>query len=254
MGINSAADKWKWLAINIMDHTLPRVNVVLDEFNPVIPMLRRLLAWLTILCMLGIVVIIICMFNQSDNYRRQSFHFNYLRIQYGSTIDVMTRTYVNLIKHHSERVRRLGVGSDTERTNVLLIGVNESVEAYIRYERGFASDETLQSLLPSLGRPLAFNTIEDALNAVDVYCRSGEKVPKTLFILLLISSQDPSWGPHEHKKFQVPKSLRDHCYAIVGTGETDVFAHKLSRSSKGVDGEPLMKSLPCGQKDSRVCF
>ncbi|CAA7268488.1 unnamed protein product [Cyclocybe aegerita] len=42
---------------------------------------------------------------------------------------------------------------------------------------------------------------------------------KTLFILLLISSQDPSSrGPNKHPAFQVPASLRDHYYAIIGTG------------------------------------
>jgi hypothetical protein len=97
--------------------------------------------------------------------------------------------------------------------------------------------------------------MEDALHAVDDYCASEEKVPKTLFVFLLISSRDPLvWGPHEHNPFQVPKSLQHHCYAIVGTGENGAFAHKLSRSSTDHNGEPLMKILPLGQQVARVSF
>ncbi|KAJ7759302.1 hypothetical protein B0H14DRAFT_2634431 [Mycena olivaceomarginata] len=36
MGINSAADKWKWVAINLMDHIIPRVEAVLDQIKPAI--------------------------------------------------------------------------------------------------------------------------------------------------------------------------------------------------------------------------
>jgi hypothetical protein len=46
--------------------------------------------------------------------------------------------------------------------------------------------------------------------------------------------------------------LRDNCYAIVGTGLGDngVPVHRLSKTSKGPNGELLTKGLPLGPKNS----
>ncbi|KAF8190250.1 hypothetical protein K438DRAFT_1831655 [Mycena galopus ATCC 62051] len=256
-GINDALDKWKWVAINLTDHTIPRLEAVLDRIKPAIATFEVAAVMLIYWFIITLVIMLIGLYKFDKHYRQKSYstsNLDYLRTQYGTTIDIMTRTYSNLMKLHSERVRRHGVGADAGKTNVLLIGVNEAVEAYIRYEHDLVSDRALQGLLP-LGRPFAFRTMEDALHAVNDYCASEEKAPKTLFVFLLISSRDPlAWGPHEHSPFQVPKSLQHHCYAIVGTGENGALAHKLSRSSKDYNGEPLMTSLPLGQQVARVSF
>jgi hypothetical protein len=257
MGINDALDNWKWVAVNLTGQTIPRLEAVLDQLKPVIVTFEVAAMMLACWFIIILVLMLIGLYKLDEHCRQRSYstsNSNYLRTQYGTTIDIMTRTYSNLIKLHSERVRRHGVGADAERTNVLLIGVNEAVEAYIRCDRDFGSSSALQSLLP-LGRPFAFRTMEDALHDVNDYCASEKKAPKTLFVFLLISLRDPLvWGPHEHNSFQVPKSLQHHCYAIVGTGENGALAHKLSRSSKDHNGEPLMTSLPLGQQVARVSF
>jgi hypothetical protein len=193
----------------------------------------------------------------SIKLRTQIFHWNYVRSQYGGTVETMARTYANLMKFHSECVQRNGIGIGAERTNVFLIGAGETAEAYLRYDREFSSDEILQSLLPQ-GQSFVFRTIKDALHTLDVCCTSEKKLPKTLFILLLISTRDPSRDRHEHETFQMPSSLRDHSYAIVGIGLGDngVPAHKLSKTSKDPNGELLTESLPLGLTNALagVCF
>ena len=152
------------------------------------------------------------------------------------------------MKFYSELLQtsRIGIGAD--RTNIFLIGAGGTVEAYLRHDRGFADDDILQSLLP-----FVFRTITDALHTLDdLGCTSEKKLP-TLFVLLLVSTRDPSLERHEHEAFQMPSSHRDHCYAIVGTGlgGNGVPAHKLSRGSKGPNGEHLIRSMP---NIASVCF
>ncbi|KAJ3517511.1 hypothetical protein NLJ89_g456 [Agrocybe chaxingu] len=267
--ITSAANQWKVVPAATMDQILPRTEVLLDRLNQAIDpaaitslvgktgdAIATFDATLTILVFLFVLMFPIAAtyLNQLNKRCRHSADCIYVRMQYGGTIDSITRTYVNLIKLHAERVRRNGIGAEAERTHVLLIGPNEAVEAYIRHDREFSSDKALQSLLPR-SRPFTFGTIDGALRALDTYCTTEEKMQKMFFILLLISSQDPlTRGPHKHQAFQVPASLRDHYYAIIGTGGNGVPAHRLSVKSKGPDGEPLSLSLPLGQKDAGVCF
>jgi hypothetical protein len=33
MGVSAAADKWKWVAIHIVDHTIPKTNALLDKLS-----------------------------------------------------------------------------------------------------------------------------------------------------------------------------------------------------------------------------
>ena len=103
------------------------------------------------------------------------------------------------------------------------------------------------SLLPQV-QPFVFQrTITDALCTLnDVCCTSKNKLPRTLFVLLLVSTRDPSLERHEHEAFRMPSSLRDHCYAIVGTGfgGNGILAHNLSKGSKGPNGERLLRSMP----------
>jgi hypothetical protein len=75
-------------------------------------------------------------------------------------------------------------------------------------------------------------------------------------VFILISSRDPTiWGPQQHDAFAVPSSLRDHSYALVGTGtEKGRVAHRLDPSSTGPDGELLVKSLPLGPEKAGVTF
>lgn len=47
-----------------------------------------------------------------------------------------------------------------ERTNIFLIGVEETAEAYLRYDHEFSSDEILQSPLPQ-GQSFVFRTIKE---------------------------------------------------------------------------------------------
>jgi len=300
MGINDAVDKWKWLAINTMDHTLPRLHTLLDKlsqavdplaasfidvkdhtlprvetlldklsqaFDPIatrslieqtkaaISVIKVTSAALSLLLIIIFAVTIIFL-HTSIKHSTQSFHLNYVRLQYGGTIETMARTYANLMKLHFGRVQRNGIGIGAERINVLLIGASETAEAYLRYDREFSSDEILRNLLPQEGQPFVFRTIKDALHTLDVCCTSEKKLPKTLFVLLLISTRDPSQDRHEHETFQMPSSLRDHHYAIVGTGMGDngIPAHKLSKTSKGPNGELLTMSLPLGPKNAGVCF
>ena len=167
-------------------------------------------------------------------------------------VETMARTYANLIKFHSERLQRSGIGDGAEKTNIFLTGAGETAEAYLHHDREFADDVTLQSLLPQV-QPFVFRTITDALRTLELCCTSEEKLPRTLFILLLISTRDPSLERHEHEAFRMPSSLRDHCYAIVGTGlgGDGVPAHKLSEGSKGPNGERLIRSMP---NITGVCF
>jgi len=183
----------------------------------------------------------------------QTFHLNYVQSQYGGTVETIARTYANLMKFHSERVQRNGVCIGAERTNIFLIGAGETTEAYLRYDHEFSSDEILQSLLPQ-GQSFVFRTIKDALHTLNLCCTSEEKLPKTLFILLLISTRDPSRDRHEHETFQMPFSLRDHCYAIVetGVGDNGLPTHRLSKTSKWLNGELLTTGLPLGLKNAGV--
>jgi hypothetical protein len=337
MGLNAFADKWKWLAINIMDHTLPRLQALLDKLSRAVdpfsdsfnilkhrtlprfeslldelsqavvdpiaaslvrvkdhtlPRLETLLdrlseavdpvaarslikemeaAIFVIKCtsallfiVLFALAIIFLLYIFMKHRTQQMFHLNCVRSRYGGTVESMARTYANLIKFHSERVQRNGVGVGAERTHVFLIGAGETTtEAYLRCDQEFSSDEVLQSLLPPRGQSFVFRTIKDALHAIDDVCCSSasEKLlPKTLFILLLISTTHRDHhGHHEHETFEMPSSLRDHCYAIVGIGFGDdgggvLPAHRLSKTSKGPNGELLVKSLPLGLKNAGVCF
>ena len=263
MGIGAAADKWKWLAINIMDHSLPRVQALLDKLSQAVDpvairsLIKQTEAAILVIKFTSALLFIIFALTFIFLYKHltQIFHWNYVRFQYGGTVETMARTYANLMKFHFERVQRNGIGIGAERTIIFLIGAEETAEAYLRYDREFSSDGILQSFLPQ-GQPFVSRTIKDALHTLDVCCTSEEKLPKTLFILLLISTRDPSWGRHEHETFQMPSSLRDHCYAIVGIGPGDngVPVHRLSKTSKGPNGELLTKSLPLGLKNAGVCF
>ena len=269
MGFSAAADKWKWVAINIMDHTMPRLEGLLDKSSQAVdrfsagfldvkdhtfprfetllnelvsqavdplsasfirvkdhtlPKIETLLDKLSqavdptatrslieeteaaiffIKCISALFFIIIFAFliiflHIFIKYRTRVIHLNYVRSQYGDTVETMGRTYVNLIKFHAERVQRNGVGIGAERTNIFLIGAEETADAYLRYDYKFSTDLILKSLLPQ-GQPFVFRTIKDALHTLDVCCTSEEKLPKTLFILLLISTRDPSWDMRHSK-------------------------------------------------------
>jgi len=133
--------------------------------------------------------------------RTQTLHSNYVRFQYGDTVETTARTYANLIKFHSERLQS-GIGIGADMTNIFLIGAGETVEAYLRHDREFADDDILQSLLPQ-AQPFVFGTITDALHTLDdLCCTSKRKLLRTLFVLLLISTRDPLLERHEHEAFQ----------------------------------------------------
>lgn len=265
--LSQAVDPFTASFISVKDHTLPRLETLLDKLSQAVdPTATRslikemeatifVIKYTSALLFIIIFALLIIFLHTFINLRTRIFHLNYVRSQYGGTVETMARTYANLIKFHSERVQRDGVGIGAERTNIFLIGAEETAEAYLRYDHEFSSDMILQSLLPQ-GQSFVFRTIKDALHTLDVCCTPEEKLPKTLFILLLISTRDPLRDRHEHETFQMPSSLRDHCYAIVGTGFGDngVPAHKLSKTSKGPNGELLTKNLPLGLKNAGVCF
>ena len=265
--ISQAVDPLSASLIRVKDHTLPRFETLLDRLSQAVdPVATRSLIkeletaifvfkCTTVLLFIIILALSIIFLHTFIRYRTRILHLNYVRSQYGGTVETMARTYANLMKFHSKRVQRNGIGIDAERTNVFLIGAGETTEAHLRYDHEFRTDNTLQSLLPE-NQSFVFRTIKDALHTLDVCCASEEKQPKILFILLLISTRDPSLDLHEHETFQMPSSLRDHCYAIVGTGLGDNGepAHRLSRTSKGPNGELLTKSLPLGEKNAGVCF
>ena len=176
MGISAAADKWKWVAINIMDHTIPRFESLLDKLSQAVdPIATRSLiketeaAIFVIKCTFTLLFIIIfalpiIFLHTFIKYRTGIFHLNYVRSQYGDTIETMARTYANLMEFHSERVRRNGIGIDADRTNIFLIGAGETAEAYLRYDREYSSNRILQSLLPQ-DQSFVFRTINDALQS-----------------------------------------------------------------------------------------
>jgi len=115
------------------------------------------------------------------------------------------------MKFHSEHLRRSGIGVGAGMTNIFLIGAGETVEAYLRHDREFADDDILQSLLPQV-QPFVFRTITDALRTLDdLCCTSKNKLPTTLFVLLLVSTRDPSLERHKHEAFRMQSNLRDHC-------------------------------------------
>ena len=206
------------------------------------------------LCLFLVIIFIITIIflHTFIENRTQTLHSNYVRFQYGDTVETTVRTYANFMKFHSERLQS-GIGIGAEMTNIFLIGAGETAEAYLRHDREFADDDILQSLLPQ-AQPFVFRTITDALHTLDdLCCTPKKKLPRTLFVLLLISTRDPSLERHEHEAFQMLSSLRDHCYAIVGTGlgGDGAPAHKLSKGSKGPNGERLIRSMP---NITGVCF
>jgi len=259
MGVSAAADKWKWVAIHIMDHTIPKSHALLDKLSQAVdPIAIRSLIKETeatifvIKCtsFLFVILALITMIFLSTSIKhiKQRTHMNYVRFRYGDSVETIARTHANLMKFHSKCVQRSGIGIGAERTNVFLIGAGETAEAYLRHDHQFLNDMVLRSLLPQ-DQSFAFRTIKDALHTLDVCCTSEKKLPKTLFIFLLIST---SWDCHEHEPFEMPSSLGNHCYAFVGIGLGDDGApgHRLSKTSKGPNGEPLSKS----HLGSGVCF
>jgi hypothetical protein len=237
-----------------MDHTLPKLegSLIIKQTESAISVIKSTSAALC-LFLVAIFFITIIFLDTLIKHRTQTSHLNYVRFHYGDTVETTARTYANLIKFHSERFQRTDIGMSVKATNVFLIGAGETTEAYLCHDREFADDDILQSLLPQGVQPFVFRTITDALHALDLCCTSEQKLPRTLFILLLISTRDPSLERHEHEAFQMPASLRDHCYAIVGTGRggNGVPAHKLSKGSKGPDGECLIMDL---RAIAGVCF
>lgn len=189
------------------------------------------------------------------NYRRlrriedREINQQYLREHYGDNIEMKSRVYLNLMQLHADRIQRSSVGAGTKETKVILVGANEEVESCIRQKSSsliFPDDH------------FVFSSITDAMKAAEDYCQSSfsePKQPQTLFIFLLISARDPSvFGPQLHKPFTVSTTIANQGYAIIGTGSNVVHAHKLSRSSKGPEGECLADSLPMGAQESRVSF
>ena len=243
-----------------MEATMPKLNGLLDKVSQsvdpvaITSLIKEMDATIFVIkCMsaslfiiFALTIIFLCTY--TIKHCTQFFHSNY-----GGT-ETMARTCANLMKLHSERVQRNGIGIGAERTIIFLIGEgdSETTEAYLRFDYDFRSDVILKRLLPQ-GQSFVFRTIKDALSTLDVCCTSEEKQPKTLFILLLVST---SRNCHVHETFQMPSSLRDHCYAIVGTGIGDdgVPPHRLSKTSKGPDGELLTESLPLGPANAGVRF
>ena len=269
MGVRNASNKWSWVAINVMSHTLPKMHVLLDRLSEAVDpatieiiksIIKETEATLFVIkCTFSLLFIIfaltIMFFHTVMKLRTKVSHLIYVRTQYGGTVETLARTYANLMVFHSERMQGEGIGIGAERKIVFLIGAGETAEAYLRSDHEYRDKANLQSLLPQ-GKPFVFRTIKDALPTLDVCCTSEEKLPKTLFILLLVSTRDPSRDSHDHETFQMPSSLQDHCYAIVGTGTGDdgVPPHRLSKSSKGPDGELLTESLPLGPANAGVRF
>jgi hypothetical protein len=185
----------------------------------------------------------------SQKRNKQKLNQHYLRLHYGGDIDTTSSTYMYLIKFSPRQIyRRMGDTGATD-AKVILIGGNAEVESRIWDRR--RSDSGLQPLLfPD--RRFMFSSITEAMQTVDDHRKpSGAppepKPPKTLFVFLLISSQDPSiFGPQHHETFHIPPSLRNHCCEIVGTGFHKIAAHKLSKASTGAEGGRLPKNPPMG--------
>lgn len=243
----------EWVATNIMDHTLPKLegSLIIQQTESALSVIKGTSAALCLFLVIMFIITIIFL-DILIKHRTQTRHLNYVRSHYGDNVETTARTYANLIKFHAECLQRSDIGIDAERTNVFLIGAGETAEAYLRHDREFADDDILQSLLPRT-QPFVFRTITDALDTLDQCCTSEENLPKTLFVLLLISSRDPSLERHEHEAFQMPSSLLDHCYAIVGTGRggNGAPAHKLSKGSKRPNGERIVWSPP---DIAGICF
>jgi hypothetical protein len=161
----------------------------------------------------------------------RELNHRYRRLHYGDDIESATRTYISLIKFHSSRIFKTGrAPGDVKDTKVVLIGVNEEEECRIWHEA--SRDASLDKLLFG-DRPFAFPSMKHAMYAVDKYCQClphyGNSTaidfyrqvrPKTLFVFLLISSNDPTVnGPHDHLS-HVAGSLEAgaHYVSIIGTG------------------------------------
>jgi hypothetical protein len=185
----------EWVATNIMDYTLPKLegSLIIKQTESAISVIKGTSAALCFFLVIMFIITLIFL-DTLIKHRTQTLHLNYVRFHYGDTVETTARTYANLIKFHSERLQRTDIGMSTKITNVFLIGAGETAEAYLRHDREFADDDVLQSLLPQGVQPFVFRTITDALHALDLCCTSEEKLPRTLFILLLISARDPSAG------------------------------------------------------------
>ena len=162
----------------------------------------------------------------------RELNHRYRRLHYGDDIESATRTYISLIKFHSFRIAKGGkVPGHVKDTKVVLIGVNEEEESRIWDEA--SRDASLHKLLFA-DRPFAFHSIKEAMYAIDQYCQYPphygtstpidfylQARPKTLFVFLLISSNDPTVnGPHHHSS-HVAVSLIEaeaHYVSIIGTG------------------------------------
>lgn len=203
----------------------------------------------TLLLIVVAIFAVIRLFSRNARIRKdreREAHRQYIRDHYGDDIEMITKTYLNLMRMH----RRIWWNGDLEsiETNIpILIGPNEEIESHMW--------SLCEKRYGDCG--CVFATVGDAMKAVDEYCRRDwlkEDVPRFTFIL--ISSQDPTIsGPHVHDTFAVPSRLRNYSYAFVGTGFHGVAAHKFTRSSTGADGDPLVKSLnSAGQKISGIVF
>ena len=152
---------------------------VIKETESAISVIKGTSAALCLFLVL-IFVITILFLDTFIKHRTQSLHLSYVRFQYGNTVETRARTYANLIKFNSERMRRNGLGIGAKRTITLLISANETAEAYLLYDRQFPTDDFLLSLLPQ-GQPFVFRTITDALRSLGVFCTSEKILPKRYF-------------------------------------------------------------------------
>ena len=120
-----------------MDHTLPKLegSLLIKQAESAIFVIKGTSVALCLFLVIIFIITIIFLDAFIKN-RTQSLHLNYIRFQYGDTIETTVRTYANFMKFHSERLQRSGIGIGAEMTNIFLIGTGETAEAYLRHDRG----------------------------------------------------------------------------------------------------------------------
>jgi hypothetical protein len=264
--IARAADQWKWVAISILDHTLPSLNKAVRNVNGilhsnpssvqntlqstdkatqniaefVLPSAAVALSTFNqCVTILTMVVTLLSLASVISSYWHRRSHLlekanrHYVHMTYGRDAEGVARTCASIVKRVGSAMDLVGRGQ------FVLVGINDGVAARMWEQR--TADTMLDELLVS--DAFAFSNIKDAMGAIGEDEKSGSSiVSNKLLVILLISSRDPTlFGPRLHESFVVPSVIADR-FLIVGIGMSEpggILAHSLSRASMTHDGTPL---------------
>jgi len=92
-----------------MDHTLPNLEAsLIKQAESAISVIKGTSTAFCLFLVIIFIITIIFLHTFIENHT-QTLHSNYVRFQYGDTVETTVRTYANLMKFYSERLQRSGV-------------------------------------------------------------------------------------------------------------------------------------------------